>query len=224
MSCQDQKYYEAALPKSAAERLMTLARKQMFQDFISRMRPSGSDAILDVGVSDVLGDGANALERMYPLQSKITACGLGDGHQFRDVFPQVRYVRIKPNVSLPFSSGSFAVATSNAVLEHVGSVENQILFVAELCRVAKRVFITVPNRFFPVEHHTAIPLAHWENRLFRVACWATEKTHWADEHNLIFMTRKRLWQLAAKVNRSAAVGYTGLRWGPLSSNLYLAFH
>jgi len=59
------------------------------------------------------------------------------------------------------------------------------------------------------------------------------KSEWTDEQNLILMTRKRLLALAALVAKSAsaksstpksaAVGYTGLSLGPLSSNLYLAF-
>jgi hypothetical protein len=47
---------------------------------------------------------------------------------------------------------------------------------------------------------------------------------WSRDENLIFMTRKRLWELAAPIERSAAVGYTGLLFGPFSSNLYLAFN
>ena len=66
----------------------------------------------------------------------------------------------------------------------------------------------------------------------------TGKSEWTDEQNLILMTRQRLLGLAALVaksasaksaiakssnSKSAAVGYTGLSLGPLSSNLYLAF-
>jgi hypothetical protein len=91
-----------------------------------------------------------------------------------------------------------------------------------LCRVAKRVFITVPNRFFPVEHHTAIPFAHYQDGAFRFACRLTGKSEWAREDNLILMTRARLRELAAPAGRSAEIGYTGLPIGPFSSNLYLA--
>ncbi len=28
-------------------------------------------------------------------------------------------------------------------------------------RVATRVFVTTPNRFFPLEVHTLVPFAHW---------------------------------------------------------------
>jgi hypothetical protein len=220
----DQKYYQAAPPDSFAERLAISARARIFADFMARMRPSPSDRILDVGVSDVVGDAANALERAYPYRRNITACGLGEGVEFRRTFPEVDYVRIEPNVRLPFVDQSFAIATSNAVLEHVGSFEHQVFFVKELCRVASRMFISVPNRYFPVEHHTAIPLMHYQSSVFRLVCRFSGKSEWAREENLILMTRKRLWRLAAAVTtKKPSVGYTGLTFGPFSSNLYLAF-
>ena len=64
--------------------------------------------------------------------------------------------------ALPFDDATFDVAFSNAVVEHVaGGREGQRQFVHELCRVARRVFVTTPNRFFPLEVHTLLPFAHW---------------------------------------------------------------
>jgi ubiquinone/menaquinone biosynthesis C-methylase UbiE len=221
----DQKYYEVAPPDSLAERLVISARARIFEDFMARMRPTSSERVLDVGVSDVINDAANMLERAYPHSRNITACGLGEGREFRQAFPEVEYVHIKPNVALPFPDKTFAVATANAVLEHVGSFDNQVLFIGELCRVASRVFVSVPNRLFPIEHHTALPVAHYQRHLFRAACRVAGKSEWARRENLIFMTRKRLWQLAAPFKgKSAVVGYTGLLLGPFSSNLFLALY
>ena len=63
---------------------------------------------------------------------------------------------------LPFADGEFDLGFSNAVVEHVaGGREGQRQFVHELCRVARRVFVTTPNRFFPLEVHTLLPFAHW---------------------------------------------------------------
>jgi Methyltransferase domain len=219
----DRKYYQVVAAKSVAERLVIAARARIFRDFMARMRPVPSDRILDVGVSDVITDAANVLERDYPHRHNITACGLGEGHDFQAAFPEAVYVRIAPNVRLPFDDHSFAVATSNAVLEHVGSFEHQAQFVSELCRVARRVFISVPNRFFPIEHHTALPLVHYNNALFGLACRIIGKSEWAQEKNLILMTRKRLRRLAEPIGKNAAVGTTGLPLGPFSSNLYLTF-
>jgi hypothetical protein len=59
----DQKYYEAVAPNGVAETLLIAARENIFRDFMIRMRPSAHDRILDVGVSDIINDGANVLER-----------------------------------------------------------------------------------------------------------------------------------------------------------------
>ena len=93
----DEKYYEVATAKGVAERFLVAAREHIFRDFVARMRPTATDRVLDVGVSDVVTDGANMLERMYPYRPNITACGLGDGDAFCAAFPAVRYVRIMPN-------------------------------------------------------------------------------------------------------------------------------
>ena len=220
----DQRYYEAVTPKGIAEMLLIAARNNIFRDFMIQMNPSPYDSILDVGVSDIINDGANVLERKYPHQENITACGLGPGIDFQRAFPRTNYVLIEPNRTLPFTDNAFDIATSNAVLEHIGSFEGQQQFVRELCRVASRVFITVPNRFFPIEHHTAVPIAHYEKNLFQMACWVTGKSEWSREENLILMSRKRLWRVATPTDKRAVVGYTGLLLGPFSSNLYLALH
>jgi hypothetical protein len=166
----DGKYYEVATPQSLGERLTARARDRIYADFLRLCAPGPADTILDVGVSDVVGGAANVLERLYQHPDRITAVGLGPGDDFRASFPAITYRRIEPNRPLPFADASFAIATSNAVLEHVGSTANQRFFITELLRVAQRVFITVPHRFFPIEHHTGIPLLHWSDASFRLAC------------------------------------------------------
>ena len=61
----------------------------------------------------------------------------------------------------PFDDGSFDVVFSNAVIEHVGDRERQGQLVREALRVGRRVFLTTPNRWFPVEVHTRLPFVHW---------------------------------------------------------------
>jgi hypothetical protein len=217
----DEKFYQAAPSGSLGDRVAIAARNQIYQAFLQRCSPSPSDRILDVGVSDVMTGAANVLERCYPHQEAIVAAGLGEGEDFRRAFPRVEYVRIEPGAPLPFADRAFRFAVSNAVLEHVGSVGEQRRFVRELMRVANEVFITVPNRFFPVEHHTAIPVAHFWDASFHTACKALNKDDWTRPENLILMSRKRLNALVPAEAGASTVGYTGLRLGPFSSNLYL---
>ncbi len=106
------------------------------------------------------------------------------------------------------------------MLEHVGGEAAQRSFLAELFRVGRRVFVTVPNRLFPVEHHTAIPLAHWSDRLFPPVCRALGKPDWGRAENLILMSRRRLDALCPP-GRARRIGTAGLPLGPFSSNLFL---
>lgn len=214
----DSKYYQAVPPRSLGERLTIWARDRIYEDFIRCCRPGSEDTILDIGVSDVVNDAANMLERKYPHPERITALGLGEGQEFRAAFPQTAYIRISPNQRLPFADKSFAIATSNAVLEHVGSASHQAFFVSELMRVAHKVFVSVPHRYFPVEHHTAIPLMHYWDVTFAPMCRLLGKSEWAEERNLILMTRDRLRRVAPA---DAVIAYSGLKLGPLSSNLLL---
>jgi len=216
----DERYYEATPPRSLGERVVIAARDRIYYHFISACQPDEAATILDVGVSDVINDAANVLERRYPHAERITALGLGDGHAFRAEFPKTRYCQILPNEPLPFADDSFDIATSNAVLEHVGGEQMQARFIAELTRVATLVHITVPHRYFPVEHHTALPFVHYLDSTFRLACRLTGKTSWTDPANLILMTRARLRNLLPE-GVDARIGYTGLRLGPMSSNLEL---
>jgi SAM-dependent methyltransferase len=216
----DSRYYEVAAPGSISERLVAIARDTIYKDFIKFCSPKSSDRILDVGVSDVVGDAANVIERRYAHSENITAVGLGRGDEFVASFPQVKYKQIVANEALPFADRSFDIVTSNAVIEHVGSVENQRFFISELMRVGGRVFITMPHRFFPVEHHTAIPFLHWFDATFTAACQLTGKEKWSRPENLILMSHQRLKDICP-AGAEAKIGATGIRLGPFSSNLFL---
>lgn len=216
----DSKYYEVAAPHSLAERVMIRARDRMYSDFMRICSPRPADTILDVGVSDVITDAANMLERRYPHPERITAVGLGAAGEFLRAFPDVGYRQIAANQPLPFADKSFDIATSNAVLEHVGSGANQHRFVSELMRVGRKVFITVPHRLFPIEHHTGIPFLHWTDAGFGLACRLLGKEDWCRPENLILMSSRRL-RGASPRNVPISIGTTGIALGPFSSSLYL---
>jgi len=220
----DDRYYEVAKPNSLSERVMIAARDKMYNTFAALHDINGEDTILDVGVSDVITNGDNMIERKHPFPAVITAAGLGDGAGFRKAFPEISYVQVQPGAPLPFNDRHFKIAVSNAVLEHVGSYQAQQAFVEELLRVADKVFLTVPNRYFFVEHHTLLPLLHWTKWSFRAACKLTGKDKWARDANLILMSAGRLREIARRLPGTAIskIGYTGLNAGPFSSNLYMS--
>ncbi len=145
------------------------SRRRKLRLFLDELQPGPDTTVLDIGADEVgFGDEGgeaacsthNFLEQLYPWPHRITALGLHDGARFRARHPQIAYVQ-GDACALPFADHAFDVAFSNAVIEHVGSPERQRQFVAEAVRVARRVFVTTPNRWFPLEVHTRLPLVHW---------------------------------------------------------------
>jgi SAM-dependent methyltransferase len=162
------------------------SRLRKFALFMEALRPTEWTTVLDVG-ADEIGFGEdgefatmNFFEEYYPWPDRITAVGLHAGTNFTTRYPEVDYVRAD-GCKLPFDDGEFDAYFSNAVIEHVGGEERQRAFVAEALRVSQRVFMTTPNRRFPIELHTRAPFVHWlpeslSNRIYQVLRkpWATE--------------------------------------------------
>ena len=149
-----------------ADRVSLRSRKRKLDLFLEELRPTPETTILDVGADergfgDEDGCGTmNFFEELYPWPERVTALGLHDGAGFRTRHPGIRYVQ-GDGCALPFADGEFDVVFSNAVLEHVGGRGRQRTFVHEALRVGRRVFLTTPNRRFPLELHTRLPFVHW---------------------------------------------------------------
>jgi SAM-dependent methyltransferase len=151
--------------RQLAARVSVRSRKHKLDLFFETMRPTAETTVVDVGVSDggygedLLGT-ANFFEALYPWPERITAVSTQYLTVFQQAFPKVTAVRADGR-DLPFPDDAFDVGFSNAVVEHLPDLESQHAFVRELCRVSKRVFLTTPNRRFPLDTHTLVPLAHW---------------------------------------------------------------
>jgi SAM-dependent methyltransferase len=155
------------------------SRERKLRLFLDELRPTGETTVLDVGADELgFGDGEgcgtlNFFEEHYAWPEQITALGLHDGAGFQARYPQIPYVR-GDACALPFADGAFDIVFSNAVIEHVGGRNRQRQLVSEALRVGRRVFLTTPNRRFPVEVHTRLPLVHWlpdrlAHRVYRAA-------------------------------------------------------
>lgn len=148
----------------AASRVSLRSRERKLRLFLELLAPGPSSTVVDVGVTNApFGGGSsdNFFEALYPWPEQVTAVGRTELDVFEAAFPRVRAVRADGR-ELPFADDEFDVGFSNAVVEHVaGGRDGQRQFVHELCRVSRRVFVTTPNRWFPLEVHTLLPFVHW---------------------------------------------------------------
>ena len=177
-----------------ADAISLRSRRRKFELFMETMAPTAETTVLDVGVDDFgFGErGANEkrcgtlnfFEELYPWPAQVTALGLHEGGRFRERYPDVRYVQ-GDALELPFEDDAFDVVFSNAVVEHVGGREEQRRFTAECVRVARRAFVTTPNRWFPVEVHTLLPLVHWLPDPLAHRGYELARKPWAKENHLL---------------------------------------
>jgi SAM-dependent methyltransferase len=179
-------YYRHSKHVPLASRLSFHVRRQIFHRFMTAFEPSAATSILDVGVtSDTRQQESNYFERFYPYPAQVTAVGTEDGSHLTEQYRGLKYQSVEPGSALPFSTNQFDIVFSNAVLEHTGARSSQAAFLKEVCRVGRRFFITTPNRWFPVEHHTGLPLLHFLPRAaYRAILAKTSFRYWADEAHL----------------------------------------
>ncbi len=182
--------------RSAASRVAYRARVRIFDRFVDLMQPTPTDRVVDIGVTpDRELPDSNFFEQLYPHRAQITATSIEDASFLESDFPGVRFVRTD-GATLPFADQEFDISFSSAVLEHVGDRDSQRAFVAELVRVSRRFFLTTPNRWFPVEVHTFLPLLHWlpqpaHQRSLRVL----GKDFWAETGNLNLLSARTVVEL-----------------------------
>ena len=78
-----------------------------------------------------------------------------------------------------FADGSFDIAFSNSVIEHLFTVENQTKMANEIQRVGRAYWVQTPNFWFPVEPHFLVPIWHWLPEDTRVAILRRRSVGWA---------------------------------------------
>jgi hypothetical protein len=179
------------------------------------MAPGAEDTVLDVGVNDSTWRASNFLEALYPWPSQVTAVGLKPMPEFAAAFPDVRFEEADGR-SLPFGDGSFDIGFSNAVVEHVGGRDEQRRLIAEMVRTCHRSFVCTPNRWFPVDPHTLLPLAHWlPRRAWHAVLRLTGNQRWASVEALNPLSGAELLSLfpagvSVRLRRQRVLGLTSV--------------
>ena len=169
-------------------------RKSIYRQFLALTQITENESVLDVGVSTELTlEDVNFFEKYYPHKNRIAAVGLSPTSELESVYPGLRYFCADAK-GMPFDDGEYDYVFSSAVIEHVGSRHEQTRFLKELYRVSRKgVFISTPNRWFPVEFHVVLPFIHWlPPRVFRKTLQTLKKEPLHLEENLNLLSRNDL--------------------------------
>ena len=148
--------------------------------------PKAGETIVDVGCGPA-GTGLAALEPEAPITGvdEVNRPGYASGPR--------RFVEADAR-ALPFEDGSFDIAYSNSVIEHLDPGDRE-RFAGEIRRVAGRYLVQTPNRWFPVEPHVLLPGFQFLPKSARRRLWrlGVSKDEFADIRLLDATELRRLF-------------------------------
>jgi len=138
-------------------------RGRRMNRFLETFRPTDDTTVLDVGGTPFNWE---QIDGRFPVTLLNT-----EPLPFQNLDDRYTLVR-GSGTRLGFSDGSFDIAFSNSVIEHVGSLEAQRAFAKELRRVGRKLWVQTPARGFFFEPHLLAPFVHflpfsWKRRLVR---------------------------------------------------------
>ena len=138
-------------------------RRTIFDVFMREIAPGPDASVADFGVSGHNDHPVHYFfEDLYRYTEKLSAVGreAEEATWMAARFPGLTFIEADLR-SIPVADGYFDAGICNAVVEHAGSNSDQQALVREVCRVCRNVLFTTPNKRFPLELHTFLPIVHW---------------------------------------------------------------
>lgn len=201
--------------------LIKKKRFEIYDLFIKKILPNKNDKLLDVGTTSSTESHENVLINKYPYKFKITCLSNQNLQKLKKKLKNIKII-FGDGRNMQFKNNSFDYVISTATIEHVGSNENQLRFLRECVRVAKKkVFVTTPNRFFPIDFHTRLPFIHWlPKKIHRKILTLLNENFLNKEENLNLLSTNTLKYLCNICNIRSYKVYK-IKFLGLTSNLIL---
>ena len=177
------------------------AREKFFYYFENSTEYNDSKSLLDIGTTPSLDSEQNIILEKTKNNKNITCLSDQDCRILEKKYQNIKSFVIGDGLRTDYKDMSFDIVHSNATIEHVGSLENQIAFIQETSRVAKKyVFIQTPNRFYPIDFHTNLPLIHWlPKKIHRKILKFIGLSFYSLEENLNLLSEKNLIDICTKL-------------------------
>jgi len=176
-------------------------RQKMYQNLSSVLNDSNYKSILDIGSTSDTGKSSNAFLHFLRADKIVSISDQEIMGTTRKQFPHVQFKKDN-GLKLSIENSSFDLVFSNAVIEHVGNLQNIEQFINEAVRVAKhRVVLITPNRWFFLETHTKLLFLHWiPAKYFRFILKKIGMEFFSLEENLNLLSKSMLHSALSRQN------------------------
>jgi len=167
-----------------------------------------NDTIKDLQIHDALDIGTTSDDKN--ASSNIVIKNIKNIDKFKCISDQMVNSnffnkKLKKSITEEFSEKelyefSSDLVISNATIEHVGGELKQKKMLENIIKLTKKIFIiTTPNRFYPIEVHTKIPLLHWFPKpIYRKILKIIGLPFYANEENLNLLSVNELKKMFKK--------------------------
>ena len=198
-------YYEGKkfkLVNYIFEKIAYKARNKFFEILLNNTNYSKRKTIIDIGTTPSLDEVQNIILSKIKNNKNVTVLSNLDCKILLQKFPNIKKVVIGDGRKTNLPNNYFDIVHSNATIEHVGSHKNQLRFIKECIRISKKyVFIQTPNKFFPIDFHTLLPIIHWlPKKIHRKILKTIGLNFYSLEKNLNLLTLKDLIIFCEKLN------------------------
>ncbi len=152
----------SAFHLSFIEKIILKKRLEMKNKIEENINFNNIDSICDVGTTeDISNKSSNFLIKSFAnikIKNSITDQFIND-----DFFNNKIQASITSDLQpAQIDQLKSDITFSSATIEHVGCRNNQKKMVENMINLSKRyIIITTPNKFYPIEFHTKLPLLHF---------------------------------------------------------------
>lgn len=201
MSLDKEKYWKkVSILENFFRSQLKYHRDKIYEIILNKIIFNGKN-ILDIGSTPDLDDHHNTLLHKIKNNDEITCFSNYDCSILKKLNPNFKIIKgngLKTNLK----DDSFDIVHSSATIEHVGNDYNQNLFIRECLRISKKkVIITTPNRYFPIDFHTKIPFIHFfPKKIHRKLLALTNNQFFSKEENLNLLSYNDLKKHLTKCN------------------------
>ncbi len=199
----DKKNYWLKLPliDKFLKRIILKNRIKIYRVFEKNANINENTNIIDIGTTPILDKHENILFHHYKWKKNITGFSNQNCDILKEKFKESNFI-LGDARDIKFNDNSFDISFCSATIEHIGSYLNQKKLVSELVRISKNnVFITTPNRNFPIDFHTKLPLAHLlPKKIHRKILSFFGLNYFAKEENLNLLNTKEIKKICNELN------------------------
>lgn len=188
------------------EKILIKKRLQFLNLIFNVIDKEKVNSVLDIGTTSEENFESSNLIINNCKFAKVLNC-ISDQEVNSDIFAN----KLVKSITDDFTSDELTqfksdLVISNAVIEHVGNLQNQIKMVSNIIKLSKNyIVIQTVNRWFPFEVHSKLPLLHWlPTNIFRKILKILGYNDLSKEENLNLMDYNILKNIIVKFNKSVS--------------------